>query len=174
MELRTDRLILKQWTENLREPFAQMNSDAAVMADLGGPYARIRSDKKFDRYRQSFDDNGISRWALTNLDGQFVGYAGIITNNDLTHPLGKHWDIGWRLCRNMWGRGYATEASLLALEDAFDRCGISEIVSYTDANNSRSQAVMERVGFIRDQALDFTHDYGLSSRWSGLVWRSTR
>lgn len=173
MEIRTNRLILKQWTENLREPFAQMNTDAAVMADLGGPYNRAKSDRKFDRYRKSFDEDGLSRWALIDSNGEFVGYAGVIKSHDLSHPLGRHFDIGWRLHRNMWGQGYATEASLAALTDGFERCKMKEIVSYTDANNSRSQAVMERIGLIRDKALDFSYDYGLGALWSGLVWRTS-
>lgn len=171
MELRTDRLILKLWTEDLRESFAQMNTNSEVMADLGGPYDRAKSDRKFDRYRQSYDVGGLSRWALIDGCGKFVGYSGVIKNNDPSHPLGRHFDIGWRLCRSQWGRGYATEASFVSLKDAAERCEVTNIVSYTDIMNIRSQAVMERIGLVRDKDLDFTYDYGTGVMWSGLVWR---
>jgi len=173
MELRTNRLTLKQWSEDLRDPFAQMNMDSEVMADLGGPYDRANSDRKFDRYCKAYNMDGLSRWALIDLEGQFVGYAGVIKNDDLSHSLGEHWDIGWQLRREMWGRGYATEASIAALEDAFDRCGIARVLSYTDPKNMRSQAVMTRVGLTRNESLDFTHDYGSGMIWSGLVWCAT-
>jgi RimJ/RimL family protein N-acetyltransferase len=73
----------------------------------------------------------------------------------------------------MWGKGYATEASIASLKDALERRGISRVLSYTDINNARSQAVMKRIGLVRDENLDFTHDYGLGGVWFGLVWRST-
>jgi RimJ/RimL family protein N-acetyltransferase len=94
MELLTNRLTLKQWSEDLRDPFAKMNFDDEVVGDLGGPYDRAKSDRKFDRYREPYDVNCLSRWALTDLNAQFVGYAGVIKNDDLSHPIGEHWDIG--------------------------------------------------------------------------------
>jgi RimJ/RimL family protein N-acetyltransferase len=85
------------------------------------------------------------------------------------HPLGSHVDIGWRLIRSAWGRGYATEAASVAPQDAFVRVGHREVLSYTSPDNLRSQALMARLGLQRDTSRDFT----ISSRngtWHGLVW----
>lgn len=66
-------------------------------------------------------------------------------------------EIGWRLARSAWGKGYATEAARRALRFAFEDRGLDEVVSFTSAGNLRSQAVMERIGMTRDPAGDFDH-----------------
>ena len=55
-------------------------------------------------------------------------------------------EIGWRLRRSAWGRGYATEAATTALRFAFEELGREEVVSFTVVGNLRSRAVMERIG----------------------------
>jgi RimJ/RimL family protein N-acetyltransferase len=86
------------------------------------------------------------------------------------HPLGPHFEIGWRLMRDAWGRGYATEAAAAALDDAFKRVGLSEVVSYTAPDNLRSQAVMKRLYLQRDSSRDFSANYEGVGIWHGLVW----
>jgi RimJ/RimL family protein N-acetyltransferase len=71
--------------------------------------------------------------------------------------------------RSAWGCGYASESARAALADAFERCGLREIFSYTSADNLRSQTVMARLGLQRDAARDFVADYG-GGAWRGMVW----
>jgi len=66
-------------------------------------------------------------------------------------------EIGWRLDRPFWGRGYATEAAAATLADGFGRVGLREIVSFTIPTNLKSIAVMERLGMSRDPSDDFEH-----------------
>jgi RimJ/RimL family protein N-acetyltransferase len=68
-------------------------------------------------------------------------------------------EIGWRLAHEHWGRGYATEAALAALDFGFQRLGLAEIVSFTVPANRRSRGVMERIGMTRTPADDFDHPY---------------
>lgn len=168
--MQTARLRLQLWQEAHRDDFAAMNADPEVMADLGGPIDREQSDLKFERYRSAFDRDGVSRWALEDRDGRFVGYAGVMLRNYPNHPLGPHHDVGWRLVRSAWGRGYATEASNAAIRDAFDRLNLPEILSYTSEDNKRSRAVMARLGLRRDFARDFSMHYPDVGDWHGLVW----
>ena len=167
--IETERLLLRSWRITDRSDFASMNADAAVMADLGGPLSKMVSDAKLDRYAQAFDTHGITRWVLTDRGGRFVGYCGVLPWGD-DHPLGAHDEIGWRLVREAWGHGYATEAATAALADAFGRRGSSEVLAYTAADNVRSQRVMERLGLRRVPALDFSELYDGFGVWSGLVW----
>ncbi len=76
--------------------------------------------------------------------------------------------------RNAWGRGYATEATQAALNDAFIRSGLDEVVAYTAPDNLRSQAVMTRLQLQRDPSRDFTANYEGIGAWHGLVWVARR
>ena len=166
--LRTARLTLRPWRETDKPVFAALNADGEVAADLGGPLSRTASDAKLDRYRAAFDRHGFSRLAIEDSQQVFVGYAGVMPSQP-DHPLGPHIDIGWRLARAFWGKGYATEAARAVLEDVFAHPGIAEVLAYTSSDNARSQAVMARLGMRRDPLLDFDAADGDAS-WHGLVW----
>ena len=61
-------------------------------------------------------------------------------------PFSPCVEVGWRLARPYWGQGYATEGARAALRVGFERLELAEIVSFTSVLNSRSRAVMERIG----------------------------
>lgn len=164
---------LQHWSEALREPFADMQTDPEVMADLGGPFDRAESYKKFDRYRDAWGCEGISRWAVIDETGAFLGYAGVMKAGGPDHPLGLHYEIGWRFRREVWGSGFATKSARLALKHAWSALTVNEIFSYTAPDNHRSQAVMERLQLTRDVARDFTARYPKGD-WVGLVWTAER
>jgi len=168
--IQTQRLRLRPWHDEHRAAFAQMHADPEVMADQGGPVDQIKSDEKFDRYRAAYLEHGVSRWAVENADGTFLGYAGVMPRLLPDHPLGPHFEIGWRFIRRAWGHGYATESAKAALEDAPRRAELKEILSYTSADNFRSQAVMARLKFQRKPARDFVAEYKGVGLWHGLVW----
>jgi len=169
LSIETARLRLRPWREDDRDVFAALNADPDVSRDLGGPLSRTASDAKLDRYIAAFERLGFCRWAIETKAGEFLGYAGVMPVG-ANHPLGEHHDVGWRLRREAWGHGYATEAARAALDDVFARVGLTPVLSYTAADNLRSQAVMGRLDLIRDVSRDFTlHDERLG-RWDGLVW----
>lgn len=148
-----------------------MNAHPEVALDLGGPLGRAASDAKLDRYAAAFDRYGFCRWVLEHRDGTFLGCVGVMPAGP-DHPLGAHREIGWRLVRHAWGRGYATEAARAALDDAFTRVGLREIFAYTAPENLRSRAVMARLNLRRNPSLDFTADYDGIGTWRGLVWQA--
>jgi Acetyltransferase (GNAT) domain len=78
--------------------------------------------------------------------------------------------LGWRLVRNAWGHGYATESAKAALRHAVHKVGLSEILSYTSPDNERSQAVMVKLNFVREPARDFMMPSPSAERWQGLIW----
>jgi RimJ/RimL family protein N-acetyltransferase len=172
MQIQTDRLRLRDWTEKDRDAFAGLNDDPVVMADLGGPLDRNHSDAKLDRYMQSFRRNGYGRWLVETRSGRFLGYCGVMPVNG-GHPIGPHHEIGWRLHQNAWGNGYATEAARAALGDAFRRVQLAEVLAYTAADNVRSQAVMDRLKLRRDKSRDFSVYNDRVGSWRGLVWSAT-
>ncbi len=170
MSIDTSRLHLRAWRDSDRAAFAAMNADPEVMHDLGGPLTAAQSNAKFDRYIAAFTSRGFGRWLVETPGGEFLGYTGVLPVG-ADHPLGEHFEIGWRLVRAAWGRGYASEAAKASLQDAFARAGMPEILSYTAPGNLRSQAVMARLGLTRDPARDFIARYE-RGEWRGLVWRA--
>jgi RimJ/RimL family protein N-acetyltransferase len=166
--IRSDRLILRSWQDSDRDAFATLNAASEVTLDLGGPLDRAQSDAKFDRYVAAFEQHGFCRWALEDSDGQFLGYTGVMPSRP-GHPLGPHVDIGWRLVRSAWGRGYATEAARASLRDAFERVHLKEVLAYTSVDNVRSRAVIKRLKMTRAASLDYSEPLG-TGMWHGLVW----
>lgn len=168
MQITTDRLVLRPWRESDRAPLAAMHADVEVMADYGRPLDRSESDAKLDRYQGAIETLGFGRWALQDRTGALLGYVGVMPIFP-GHPRDPGFEVGWRLVRAAWGKGYATEAARASLSDAFGRIGLSEVLSYTAPDNLRSQAVMARLGLTRRPELDFVQR--LEDRDSrGLVW----
>jgi RimJ/RimL family protein N-acetyltransferase len=156
--LRTARLILRRWREEDLAPFRAMNADPQVMRFFGsGPLTAEQSDAIAGRLMSFFDTAGIGPWAV-EVPGEapFIGFVGCWpTRPEL--PFAPAVEIGWRLAHVFWGRGYAPEAARAALDEAFARGGISEIVSYATLANEPSRRVMRKLGMRHDPAEDFDH-----------------
>ena len=153
LRLRTQRLILRRWRDSDREPFARMNADPEVMRYFPRALTRHESDALIDRSDAEFDLRGYGRWAVEIPDeAPLIGFVGLSLATFQPMP-----EIGWRLDRSAWGRGFATEAARATIEDAFDRLGLEEVLSWTVPTNLASIRVMERLGMTHDPADDFDH-----------------
>jgi len=156
--LRTERLILRPWREADLEPFAALNADPRVAASLGGPEDRDFSDALAERIMAGFAKRGFDRWAI-EVPGvaPFVGFVGLSAPSFEAH-FTPCIEIGWRLAFDHWRKGYVTEGARAALDYGFNEAGLEEIVSFTAESNTRSRAVMERLGMHRDHKDDFGHE----------------
>jgi RimJ/RimL family protein N-acetyltransferase len=156
-DLTTDRLLLRQWRDSDREPFAALNADPAVMEHFPALQTREQSDALIDRNIPELDDRGWGLWALEVKDtGEFIGFTGLNVPT-FDAPFLPGVEIGWRLAKGAWGNGYATEAARAALAYGFGPAGLDEIVSFTATTNLPSQRVMQRIGMMHDEAGDFDH-----------------
>ena len=156
-ELLTERLRLRRWRDEDREPFAALNADPEVMEHFVAPLTRAESDAAVDRMEAHLDEHGWGLWAVEELgSGRFCGFTGLWPA-DFEAPFTPAVEVGWRLARWSWGRGYASEAARAAVADGFERVGLEEIVSFTALANERSWRVMERIGMVRDVEGDFEH-----------------
>lgn len=154
--LRTERLLLREWRQADLEPFAALNADPVVMEHFPSTLDRAGSDALVDRIRAGFDSMGWGLWAL-EVPGEapFVGFTGLLLQT-FPAPFTPAVEVGWRLARDAWGHGYATEAARAAVGFGFSQ-GLVEIVSMTAPRNERSRAVMRKLGMHRDPADDFDH-----------------
>ena len=154
-ELGTARLLLRNWRESDLEPFAEMNADPEVMRYFRAPLTRQRSDALAEKSRADIDAVGWGLWVVEIADdGAFAGFVGLADRRGTAHIVPAV-EVGWRLARKHWGRGYATEAARAAVAYGFDEVGLDEIVSFTSAVNLPSRRVMERIGMTYDPADDF-------------------
>jgi RimJ/RimL family protein N-acetyltransferase len=156
VELRTERLILRRWTPADLKPFAQLNADPEVMRYFPRVLSRAESDAVVERTEGFFDELGLGLWAVELPGTGFLGFTGLSIPR-FEAAFTPAVEVGWRLARQAWGYGYATEAARASLADGFGRVGLKEIVSFTAAVNRPSLAVMERLGMTHDPADDFDH-----------------
>ncbi|GAA1765572.1 GNAT family N-acetyltransferase [Streptomonospora arabica] len=157
VRLRTPRLLLRGWRAADREPFARLNADPAVMEHFPRLRTRRESDTGVGRIEAHLAEHGFGLWAVeVAATGEFVGFTGLQQTVFPAH-FTPAVEVGWRLARHAWGRGYATEAARAAVAFGFDECGLGEIVSFTVPANVRSRAVMRRLGMRHSSADDFDH-----------------
>lgn len=156
-ELRTDRLLLRGWRGSDRAPYAALNADPVVMEHFPAPLTRSQSDAHVDRMTAALDAQGWGLWAA-EVPGEtdFIGFIGLAVPG-FEAPFTPCVEVGWRLARSAWGRGYAPEGARATLAFAFDELGLDEVVSFTSVGNTKSRRVMEKIGMAHDPAEDFDH-----------------
>ena len=96
-----------------------------------------------------------TRWRKRHAAG-FIGYVGLARPGFEAH-FTPAIEIGWRLAREAWGGGYATEAARGVVAHAFGPLGLDALVSFTAEWNRPSRRVMEKIGMTRDPREDFLH-----------------
>ncbi len=148
---------MRKWRESDLEPFAALNADPEVMRRFPAPLTRAESDAFAAREQTLIAERGWGLWAVELVDGSaFVGFVGLARA-----PFEAHFtpavEVGWRLAREQWGKGYATEGARAAIAFGFEDLNLDEIVSFTTVGNGRSRRVMERLAMTHDEADDFDH-----------------
>ncbi|MBN3753483.1 GNAT family N-acetyltransferase [Paraburkholderia sp. Tr-20389] len=144
--LETARLRLEPFDETHFAGLLALNSDPVVMQYLGdGSIATaMEVQATIDSARQRWDQFGFSWWSIIRKDnGEIIG-AGCVQHieNEPRNPV----EVGWRLKRDHWGHGYATEAAHAMIAFAFDVLGLASIHATTHPSNERSIKVVKRLG----------------------------
>jgi RimJ/RimL family protein N-acetyltransferase len=158
VKIKTARTLVRPWRDSDRGACAAMLADPEVMHDYPAPLSRGESDDKIDRYAETYRRLGYGRMAFEKADGEFIGLIGIMPIHEAHSALGAGVEIGWRMVRSAWGKGYATEAARAVLDAGFARLRFPEVISFTSPSNLRSQAVMERLGLQREPARDYSYE----------------
>jgi RimJ/RimL family protein N-acetyltransferase len=133
--IETPRLILFPITPEDVDRLLELDRDPEVMRYLTGrPSTR-------DEVVAAIDDSLGSRWTATErATGAFVGWFGLVPRSN------DAYELGYRLAREWWGQGLATEGSLALVDAAFRRLDASRVTAEAMAVNTRSRAVMQRLG----------------------------
>ncbi len=155
-ELETNRLKLRQWLLKDQAPFAILNADPKVMEFYPNTLKEAQSNSFAQKLSSLISNNGWGLWAVeSKADNNFIGYVGLHKpQEDL--PFSPCVEIGWRLSRHYWGKGYAIEAADATLKFAFDILQLNEVVSFTSVLNTKSLAVMKKLNMV-DEKQNFEH-----------------
>ena len=150
IELSTERLQLVPYADEHLDALSELNSDPEVMRYISGrPQTRAETQTTIERVKARWEKCGYSWWTVIERQSSEVIGAGCIQNlrragvePDLTCPL----EIGWRIRRDKWRRGFATEAAQAMAEFAFTRLRADALLAVCHPENGASIGVMAKLG----------------------------
>jgi len=153
--LRTDRLLLRPWRDDDLDAIAAMNADPEVMRYFPSCLDRDGSSAMMARNAQNMRRFGFCWWAI-EVPGEtsFAGGVNLSIPRFEAHFL-PCFEIGWRLPRIHWGKGYASEAAHAVVDFAFHEVMLDDIVAMAVPDNERSRKVMARLGMTHRDIDDF-------------------
>lgn len=147
-KIETARLVLRRPVPGDVGPLAQINADPEVMRYIGDGQVRTaeQTAEGIERATREWGERGHGMFAVDRRDtGAFIGWVALAVPEFLPEVLPAV-EVGWRLARAQWGRGFATEAAREALRFGFESCGIDPIISIRHVRNDASRRVMEKLG----------------------------
>ena len=141
--LETPRLYLREMTSEDAESAYLLNLDPEVIQYTGDdPFESIEEAREFLEKYESYKKYGFGRWAVILKEtDEYLGWCGLKYTPEL-----DEFDIGYRLMKKFWGKGYATEAAEVCLKLGFEQFNMKTIVGRVMPANSASLRVLEKIG----------------------------
>lgn len=153
--LKTERLILRKWKKSDYSDFINMGLDPDVMKYLPHLLTQEESLYTIKIIEEMISKNDWGIWAVELKENhKFIGFIGFheqLTQFDFSPCI----EIAWRLSKEYWGRGYATEGAKAALDYAFKVLNMDKVVSFTASVNIPSESIMKKLGMTKVK--EFTH-----------------
>jgi RimJ/RimL family protein N-acetyltransferase len=161
--LETERLILRVPRAEDFERYAELFGDGEATRYIGGQLARAQAWRKFLQMPGAWAVQGFAMFSvLDKSSGRWLGQAGP------WRPEG--WpgnEVGWSFHPDAWGRGYATEAAMAAMDWAFEKLGWDSVIHCIDPANLASQRLAQRLGSRNRGPVKMPHPYEdlLTEKW---------
>lgn len=145
----TERLGLRRWIDSDADPLIGLNRNPDVMEFFPKPLTPEETRNMIKRIALSFEQHGYGLFAVEKRSTQeFLGFTGFARPTFETY-FTPCVEIGWRLKKEAWGNGYATEAALACLDYGFQTLHFDRILSFTSVLNTRSEKLMQRIGLTK-------------------------
>ena len=147
--IETERLILRNLLPSDVDGMFELDSDPEVHKYLGNkPLKNIsQSEKVIKLIIKQYEDYGIGRWAVINKQtNEFMGWSGLKFNTNTLNDHTNFYDIGYRIIKRFWGKGYATESAFAGLDYGFNTLKLKTIYGITELNNQASHQVLLKIG----------------------------
>jgi RimJ/RimL family protein N-acetyltransferase len=175
--IETERLILRELLPTDVDGMFQLDSDPHVHTYLGNKpiSSKQQAEDVIHFVRQQYIDNGIGRWAIVEkTTNTFIGWTGLKLVKEMTNKHINYYDLGYRLIRDYWGKGFATESASASLAYGFDTLKLNEVFAAADIENKGSNKVLKKLGFT--QLEPFLYDNTTPHNWYKITqqeWKNT-
>lgn len=159
--IETERLILREILEEDEKALFELDSDPDVHEFVGKkPIETLEQIKMVITFiRQQYLDYGVGRWAVVEKSsGNVIGWAGLKFIDEKVNGHKDFYELGYRLMKKHWGKGYATEASKAIVEFGFEELEAEDIYAMTDPKNLASKKVLEKTGFKYIETFNFSEE----------------
>ena len=156
--IETKRLIMRDMLPTDDEGMFLLDSDPEVHRYLGNkPFQSIEQSRKIiDYVRTQYTTNGIGRWAVIEKETNcFIGWAGLKLVTEPINGYINFYDIGYRLIKQFWGKGYATETAIASVEYARNTLQLKELIGMANINNVASRKILEKIGMQQLNTFNF-------------------
>jgi RimJ/RimL family protein N-acetyltransferase len=152
---KSERLGFRNWLPQDLNAMSMINADAAVMEHFAKTQSKDDTANFMTRMQAQYASKKFCYFAVEILaTNEFIGFIGL-SQQSFDVDFSPYTDIGWRLSRASWGKGYATEGARRCLDYAFDTLRLKEILSTAPKTNTPSIAVMEKIGMTKIK--EFAH-----------------
>lgn len=154
-EFKSERIGFRKWRESDKIVFASLNEDKDVMEFFPKTLSKIESDNFVLRINQKFKEYSYGLYAVDELATKnFMGFIGF------GHPsfelgFSPFIEIGWRLGKQYWNKGYATEGALECIKYGFNKLKFQNIYAFTAKTNLKSERIMQKIGM--GKYMEFEH-----------------
>lgn len=142
----SQRLGFRLWRPDDVAAMAKINADPDVMEFFPATKTLEETEAFIGRMQKQMDENGFCRYAVESLhDGMFIGFIGLAIPS-FEASFTPCVDIGWRLGKAHWNKGYASEGATRCMQYGFATLGLEAIYAFAPKINIRSEGVMKRTG----------------------------
>ena len=141
--LSSDRIILRGWQDSDLNPYTALVSDPVLMHFIGrGAMSCEDARKEFNSMREQWVDRQICIFAIADkMSDELIGFTGLFESPLIDEP-----ELSWSLSAKNHGKGYASEAAILARDWAFREDIIGPLMSLVHPDNISSKRVAKRLG----------------------------
>jgi ribosomal-protein-alanine N-acetyltransferase len=171
--IETERLIIREIKESDDKGMFELDSDREVHKFLGNkPFKTIEQSRDLIKYiQQQYIENGIGRWVVVEkTTKQFIGWTGLKLVKETIHHRTDYYDVGFRLKRKFWGKGYATESAKAALDYGIVNLPAKELYAMADVDNFASRRVLEKIGMNYIETFEYDGDPTWRAKGEPTAW----
>jgi len=166
--IETERLILRELRIGDLDGMFELDSDPEVHRYLGNKPIKNKNEAKktIENVLNQYKERGIGRWAVMEKHtGDFIGWSGIRLNTEYNmNGFTTYYDVGYRLIKRFWGKGYATESGKAAVDYAFNVLNLPELYATTEIGNQASHNALLKTG------LKYVEDFYFEEEKLNLRW----